>query len=266
MIRTVDARIFVRFLSSGRTQPALCVCEGADAARIDVVVKRADRCDAGSASLAREAIAACLAGDLGLPVSEPLWVNVPAGLIPDEGGRGEDSQGDSIAFGSTHVGHQFSTWPAGQPIGNGEQQIAAEVLIFDAVIQNYDRRPTNPNCLVRGVDIRLIDHEATFIYGRDAGVIGWLAPWLPGGMQALVDAGGHIFLSSLREGAIDFDRIRASWQRITDAKLLEYRAAVHPSLAADPAVMAQVDRALSLIRDARDQIDGCILETRRVIS
>jgi len=53
-------------------------------------------------------------------------------------------------------------------------QTAAEVLVFDAIVQNPDRRADNPNCLVRGDEIRIIDHELAFSHGL---VIGSVPPW-----------------------------------------------------------------------------------------
>ena len=40
--------------------------------------------------------------------------------------------------------------------------VALGTFVFDAVIENPDRRPGNPNCLIAGQDIRLIDHELAF--------------------------------------------------------------------------------------------------------
>lgn len=41
---------------------------------------------------------------------------------------------------------------------------AAGVLLFDAIIQNPDRRDENPNCLVQGNELRMIDHELAFAH------------------------------------------------------------------------------------------------------
>lgn len=162
MIETVDAVVFVRRMISGRTGPALCDCLRSNGEHVEVVVKEHERCDSGLGSLAREAIAACLAADLGLPVPEPFWVAVPAGLLPDD----TASTGDKLAFGSRHVGSQFSIWTVGHTLSRDARQAAAAVFLFDAIIQNFDRRSANPNCLVRGDELRIIDHEATFIYCR----------------------------------------------------------------------------------------------------
>jgi hypothetical protein len=43
--------------------------------------------------------------------------------------------------------------------------VAAAIFVFDAIVQNADRRVDNANCLVKGNEIRIIDHEMTFTHG-----------------------------------------------------------------------------------------------------
>ena len=47
-------------------------------------------------------------------------------------------------------------------------------LVFDAVIDNADRKPSNPNCLVAGDRLHLIDDELAF--PPTAGIPGWRPP------------------------------------------------------------------------------------------
>jgi hypothetical protein len=257
VIATVEAVAFVRLLSSGRTKPALCICERANGSRVDVIVKQAAGCDAGIAGLSREAIAACLAADLGLPVCEPLWVKVPSGLIAET----TPSITPTIAFGSRYAGPQYGTWISGTKL---DGSLASQIMFFDAVIQNFDRRVGNPNLLVRGDDVRIIDHEAAFIYGRDR-VIGWIPPWQLGGMQAVVNPSGHILRSLLSVDSIDEVRIKAAWSKIDEGKLREYRQALPPEFRENTTTMEQVERALTLVREACQRIDECLAEFRRVL-
>ena len=62
-------------------------CVRDDGSIIEVVVKFSAFCDQQQENLAIEAFAACLAGDLGLPIPEPLLVVIPdelAAIVPDE--------------------------------------------------------------------------------------------------------------------------------------------------------------------------------------
>jgi len=258
MFQTVDAVIFSRFLTSGRTRPALCICERTNGQRVDVVVKRAESCDAGKTSLCREAVAACLAGDLGLPIPEPFWVRVPGGLIP----TGDTS---TLSFGSRIAGTAFANWHADAALSKDGLQRAAEVFLFDGIIQNADRRGANPNCLQKGGEVRIFDHETAFIYGRDAGVIGWLPPWQTGGMQTFATPGNHIFKDIIDPDEVDFDRMVSAWREISDARINSYKTTLPLEMKSDEAAMLQVDRALELIRDGRDHIEGCVAELRRVM-
>jgi hypothetical protein len=86
---------------------------------------------------------------------------------------------------------------------------------------------------------------------------------VPGGLNWLERKGSHIFLADLKRAPLDFAPIRQRWSAIADNRLDEYRAAVPPEWAH---VAADVDSALTLIRDARDNIDACITEIRRVLS
>jgi hypothetical protein len=63
--------------------------------------------------------------------------------------------------------------------------------------------------------------------------------------------------------AIDFEPIKALWLKISDQRLDDYRAAIPEEWSGD---QGPIDAALSLIRDARDKIDGCLQEISRVLT
>lgn len=93
---------------------------------------------------------------------------------------------------------------------------AAAIFVFDAIIQNVDRRADNPNCLVKGNEIRIIDHEMAFTHRL---VLGWRPPWTPGSLKDLEKPGFHIFRDQLRRRAIDLSAIRDAWSALSDAQL-----------------------------------------------
>ena len=138
--------------------------------------------------------------------------------------------------------------------------VASGILLFDAIIQNPDRRAENPNCLVRGDDLRIIDHELAFAHRL---ILLWRASWILGGMNDLAAPGRHIFVHELKGAPIDFAPIKSRWTALSDARLQEYGKAIPSEWAA---AQADIDAALKLIADARDNIDGCITELGRVLA
>lgn len=238
-------------------------CERADGSIVAVVAKFSDFCDQKETHLAREVIGALLAADLGLPVPEPFLVEVPEGwaeIVPDIDRRERIAASGPLAFGSRMVTGGYSTWTPNTRIKEGMFDTAAAIFVFDAIIQNFDRKADNPNCLVRGEEIRIIDHELAFAHRL---VLGWRAPWLVGGLNWLETNGSHIFLADLKRSGVEFAPIQQRWTAITNERLIEYRATIPADWAHNA---PDLDSALTLIRDARNNIDACITEIRRVLS
>lgn len=195
---------FSRTTTNGRTRPAIVVCETAAGDQIDVVAKFSASCDQGVINLAREAIVACLAADLGLPIPKPFLLDIQpdrAASVADAAARAAMQRSAPVAFGSTWVGPQFSAWNDGNTLRPAMRPAALGIFAFDAIIQNPDRRSSNPNCLVRGNAIRIFDHELAFTHG---GTLGWIPPWQPGGLQHLAQPGFHIFRGKLNVENLDF--------------------------------------------------------------
>ena len=164
-----------------------------------------------------------------------------------------------VAFGSTRT-PGFSAWTTGQRLSDAMRPVAAGILLFDAIIQNPDRRAENPNCLVQGDDLRIIDHELAFMHRV---ILLWQAPWLLGGMKEFETPGRHIFVHELKGVPLDFGPIKSRWAALSDARLREYEGVIPPEWAA---ARADMDAALKLIADARDTIDACIGELGRILS
>jgi hypothetical protein len=262
MLTEVTPVELVRPMGSGRTRPLLLVCEKPSGEPVEVVTKFSANCDEGVSNLAREVIACCLAADLGLPVPTPFLVAISAEWIetlaaPDVEARVRASS--RIAFGSTLVTGQYSVWTPGSRVASAMLPTAASILIFDAIIQNPDRRASNPNCLVKGDELRIIDHEMAFTHGL---VLGWKQPWALGGLNSFLNPGFHIFRQPLRKKEIDFGPIRTAWLALPDERIEEYRAAIPPAWTD---AHGTVELALTLIRQARDNFDGCLAEVRRIL-
>lgn len=262
LISRVVATEFMRPMKNGKTGPALINCQRANGEDVEVVTKCSAGCEQREISLAAEVIGACLAADLDLPILEPFLVELDPQFIasvPDPVQRERMSASNSVAFGSKHVTGQYSAWTTGSLISEVMLPNAAAVFTFDGIIQNPDRRDGNPNCLVRGDEIRIIDHELAFAHGL---ILFWKAPWKVGGLGTLETPGFHIFRAGLKGRQIDYGPIRAAWAGLSDAQILAYGNAIPTEWAS---ATDSVASALQLIKDARDNINACITEIERVL-
>lgn len=262
MLETITPVRFHAPVTSGRTRPARVECEKADGSLVEVIAKFAGGCDRGEAALALEVVAACLAADLGLPVPKPYLLDIyPAWVatIPDAAYRAIVTQSGVLAFGSTDLGTDYRVWSTSDRLTVQMLPVALAIFCFDAFVNNSDRRDGNPNCLLKGHQIRIFDHELTFVY---KGVLFWREPWKTGALAAFATPGNHIFHTKLQGQATDLAPIRDAWAALSDATLAGYKGALPAAWSsAGPAV----DDAISLIQGVRDHIDDALAEVRRVL-
>jgi hypothetical protein len=177
---------FDRSMATGRTRPVLLTCENQAGAEVTVIGKFSANCDEGVANLAREAMAACVAGDLGLPIPQPFLIDINANWaasVPDGPQRVAIAASSPVAFGSKFAGTQFAGWNRGRNLRPGMVPTALGILVFDAIVQNPDRRISNPNCLILGDELRIFDHELCFMQRL---ILGWQPPWVDGSLQAFI--------------------------------------------------------------------------------
>ena len=165
-----------------------------------------------------------------------------------------------VAFGSRLAGPQYAPWNPGTALFEALVPLACAVFVFDGIIQNPDRRSDNPNCLVRGDAIRIFDHELAFTHRL---MIGWRPPWTLGGLRAMEAPGHHIFRGILRGRTVDYAPIREAWAGLSDARVESYAEQLPPQWTAGAAAAAE---AIALIKEARDNIDACLAEVRRVLT
>ena len=263
MLARLAATRYDRPTTSGRTRPIFAAGTADDGTEIEVVIKTSGGCDRGVEALACEMLAACLAADLGLPVPEPFLVEVApewTAIVPDDDIRALLARSSPLAFGSRRVGPGFAAWSSGTRLGPASLPTAAAILAFDAFVQNVDRRSGNPNLLVRGDTLRLIDHELAFSHRM---TIGWRPPWILGGLQSIAQPGAHVLLPTVRRSPPDWAPVRTAWAGLADARLEAYRTALPMEWGA---ARPLVDDACSLIVDLRDHIDGCLAELQRVLT
>ncbi|MBX9860308.1 MAG: hypothetical protein K2Y20_12050 [Sphingomonas sp.] len=168
--------------------------------------------------------------------------------------------GSPLAFASKRVPPGFGAWVTRTVLLGPMVQTAAGIFLFDALSDNPDRRDANPNCLVRGDEMRIIDHELCF---SPVPLLGWRPPWQIGALHLMERPGAHIFRIPLQRHVIDWEPIKAAWKGLSDADLDGYQAAIPPEWAiALPAVGGAIEK----IRNARDNIDACVIEVQRVLT
>jgi len=263
MLERITAVEFMAPVATGRTQPSHLLCEKIDGTTVEVIAKFSANCDEGVINLARELIAACLAGDLGLPIPEPYLVEIsPAfsDIVSDVVRKSKIQASETVAFGSTFITRQYSTWVNGTKISDAMLPMASAIFAFDAIIQNPDRRDGNANCLVKGNECRIFDHELCFNHDK---ILFWKPPWVLDGLNTMKIPGNHIFRAELQGRAVDYSSIRGRWRGLSDARLLTYEQATPNEWGA---AKTAVKAALKLIGEARDNIDGCIKEIERVLT
>jgi len=263
MIERLTPIQFDRLASTGRTGPAFITCEDVAGDTIEVVAKLSARCNLGCTSLAIEVLSACVAADLGLPVPRPYLVPMdPDWLdaVSDADWEATARKGSPLAFASRRVQTGFSTWVTGTTLLGDMVQTAAGILLFDAISDNPDRRDSNPNCLVRGDELRIIDHELCF---SPVILFGWRPPWQIGALHPMERPGAHIFRAPLMRQVIDWDPIKTAWMGLSDADFAGYQAAIPPEWAE---ALPAVNSAIEKVRNARDNIDACVVEMQRVLT
>jgi hypothetical protein len=125
-------------------------------------------------------------------------------------------------------------------------------------VVNADRSKEG-NAALKGEDLLIFDHELSF---RTEGIVGWKAPWQVGSLEHMKVPGNHIFWEQLKGRNIDFPALGERWKALSDAHFDSY-------LDVQPvewiAAQDDVKKAIELIKKARDNMDDCLTETKRVL-
>jgi hypothetical protein len=131
----------------------------------------------GPLALVAEIIAGELARRLGLRVPELVLADLDPQIAASE--PDPEIQDLLRASEGLNLGVDFLPGAAGfDPLGwTADKTFAAELLWFDALIQNVDRSWRNPNLLVWHGDIWLIDHGAALYFHYNPGIADPLKPF-----------------------------------------------------------------------------------------
>jgi hypothetical protein len=262
MLEKVEATRFDRAMINGRTLPLLLAGDFKDGSSVELIGKFSHGGQIGADGLAREAISAMLAADLELPVPNPLLVTISDAFIEtvtDPGAAALLSQSLRIGFGSTKLPNGYTVWPNGNKVPKKMLAQAVEIFAFDALIQNSDRRPTNPNMQVNGEQIAIFDHELAFIW---EGIVFWKPPWEAGGLNDIAHPDQHVFFAALKGQTFDFTRFIGAWQAISDSRIREYQTALPPEW---NGANDTVEKVLGFVKDLRDNITPAMTEMQKVL-
>jgi hypothetical protein len=219
IIPTVVAKTFLGWHGSGRTRPGRIECEvGVDT--LEFVTKLKFTHETTKLSLICELLAVQLANDLGLRTADPAMVLIDRDFcesILESSDRERLERNMGLNFGSRYLHPGFGVPPVRDSLAGAELWRASEIFAFDALVQNVDRRRDNPNLLMKGNDLFLIDHDLALV----SSILGipHIDPWLPTAITFLKD---HVFYKPLQGKNLELDGFRAKLDRLfVDGKLYE---------------------------------------------
>jgi hypothetical protein len=121
----------------------------------------------GPKALVAEAICAELARACGLPIPEPVLVEVDPVLgrsEPDPELQAPLKASGGLNFGLDFLPGAIAFDPA---LGGVSAELASRIVWFDALVANVDRTARNTNLLIWHKEIYLIDHGAALFYQHD---------------------------------------------------------------------------------------------------
>jgi hypothetical protein len=163
VLRTVTATRYVTPLREGGSLPALV-----EADDDGLYVLKFTGAGQGPKALAAEIVAGELARGLGLPVPELVFVNVDAELARAE----PDPEIQDLINASVGVNLGVDFLPGALPYSPDRPpgpDLAAAVVWLDALVENVDRTPRNPNMLRWHGNLWLIDHGASLFVHHGSG-------------------------------------------------------------------------------------------------
>lgn len=266
MIRNAELIRFDRLSDSGRNRPPRVAILTEDGEELDAVLKPAGWKELQISSVAKELISSVAGGLVGLPLCEPFLVNVDPYLmnaIPDADIRAQFANCTWPAFASRFAGSQWQNWSAGDTLTQERLAQGLAILFFDAVTDNADRGGNTPNLLVKGDQLRAIDHETGF--GFTQLLLKPPPPWMPGSMDWLrLSPKKNVLLEpAARIKNLDFGPIRAAWTGLADDEIDAILTLLPQSWGG---AQALAQHAIQRLKGVRDNIDACIVELERVLA
>jgi hypothetical protein len=186
-----------------------------DAPLVHCVVKPRSKLPLAPAEYLFEWIATAIGRALEIRIPEPYEVVVSsefAASITSAKHRDLMKKSVGSVFGSEFAPAPHQQWLVGDVIPSELRQQAVELLLFDLFIHNVDRRADNANLFTNRTDLLAIDHEAAFSF---------VVPTIGAAVDPAVDPlisviDRHVFGRQLKGRAVNFVRIHAAMQALTD--------------------------------------------------
>lgn len=224
VIPLLSASRWIGFKSSGRTSPAVIACDLPGGGEIECVVKLGGHKESTAHQPVCETVAALLAMDLGLPIAEPVLVDISVDFThkaiphtePDARTRCENALG--FAFATKHLPPGYSLPPAGKQPSRKLLPLLAELYAFDGLIQNADRTVSNPNCLIKGDNLHIFDHDQAFGFLLDL-----FGPQPVEKVESYPFLKKHMAYNFLDRDRSVFERLEGAWEAITPTIVCGYK-------------------------------------------
>lgn len=219
----LTATRWIDFKGSGRTRPALIACDLPEGSEVECVVKLGGHAESAPHQPVCELVAALLALDLGLPIAEPILVEITpefaSQAVPasNPAARARCTAALGWAFATRHLAAGYAILPVAKSPARALLPSLAELYAFDGLIQNADRIATNPNCLVRGNDLRYFDHDQAFGFLFD--IFGAKSV---GHVDTYAFLSRHFARQHLTRDRTQFTRLEGAWEAIGDEMLAGY--------------------------------------------
>jgi hypothetical protein len=196
VLRTVTATRYVTPLREGGSLPAIV-----EADDDGLYVCKFRGAGQGPRALAAEVVAGELARGLGLPVPELVLVELDAELARAE----PDPEIQDLIRASAGLNLGVDFLPGALPYSPAvppDPELAADVVWLDALIENVDRTPRNPNLLRWHGRLWLIDHGASlFVHHGTADPLALARRPFPAiGEHVLLGAAGSVLEADARLG------------------------------------------------------------------
>lgn len=226
-VQNLVATAYLRSISSGRSKPAIFLCEDSDGNSAgEYVLKLQGGMEGGGTALTCELVSSLVADYLGVPTPAPAIVQLDttigeliANSNPEAGNIIRRSGGKN--FASKVLSPGFKTWPVGKGIPAVLRATATEIFALDALIQNPDRRYDNPNLLWGDDQIFVIDHDAAFSFLLEIGP--HASPWELERLRFLDD---HVFYRDLKGRFEPLDRFIGAVESMHDDAIDEIASEV----------------------------------------
>lgn len=150
-------------------------------------------------SLFAEMFGNALARSCGITTGEPAYVELDA-LFSESLRQVDIRVGPGVGIGSRNLGPGLGPPTFGR-MSAEQLSDAATLYLFDLLVQNPDRRPDNPNCLVVSRRLAAIDFESCFSFLYP--IVGLSAHAWEVSKQGI--GSNHIFQRELKDAEIAWD-------------------------------------------------------------